>query len=129
MPSRRAGARPAPAYASARTVWEKIGCDYFIFFKPKDIVSGDFYWANLRDNSAILAAVDCTGHGVAGAFMSMIGTALLNQIVNEKGITEPSKILTQLNDGIVTSLKQRESEMNEGMDIALCTINNKNKTS
>jgi len=58
----------------------------------------------------------------------MIGTALLNQIVNEKGITEPSKILTQLNDGIVTSLKQRESEMNEGMDIALCTINNKNKT-
>lgn len=102
--------------------------DSFILYLPKDIVSGDFYSFAQRDEKIIVAAADCTGHGVAGAFMSMIGTALLNQIVNEKGITEPSKILTQLNDGIVTSLKQRESEMNEGMDIALCTINNKNKT-
>lgn len=102
--------------------------DLFILYLPKDIVSGDFYSFAQRDEKIIVAAADCTGHGVAGAFMSMIGTALLNQIVNEKGITEPSEILTQLNDGIVTSLKQRESEMNEGMDIALCTINNKSKT-
>jgi serine phosphatase RsbU (regulator of sigma subunit) len=102
--------------------------DLFILYLPKDIVSGDFYSFAQRDEKIIVAAADCTGHGVAGAFMSMIGTALLNQIVNEKDITEPSEILTQLNDGIVTSLKQRESEMNEGMDIALCTINNKSKT-
>lgn len=102
--------------------------DLFILYLPKDIVSGDFYSFAQRDEKIIVAAADCTGHGVAGAFMSMIGTALLNQIVNEKGITEPSEILTLLNDGIVTSLKQRESEMNEGMDIALCTINNKSKT-
>lgn len=102
--------------------------DLFILYLPKDIVSGDFYSFAQRDEKIIIAAADCTGHGVAGAFMSMIGTALLNQIINEKGITEPSIILNQLNDGIINSLKQRESELNEGMDIALCTINNDNKT-
>lgn len=100
--------------------------DLFILYQPKDIVSGDFYSFAQRDEKVMIAVADCTGHGVAGAFMSMIGIALINQIINEKGTTEPSIILEQLNEGIITALKQRKSEMNEGMDIAFCTIDKKN---
>lgn len=94
----------------------------FILYLPKDIVSGDFYGFAQKENRVIIAAADCTGHGVAGAFMSMIGTSLLNQIINEKGITNPSEILDRLNDGIIHALKQRESESNDGMDISLCAF-------
>ncbi|MFI5219845.1 MAG: SpoIIE family protein phosphatase [Bacteroidia bacterium] len=94
----------------------------FILYLPKDIVSGDFYGFAQKNNRVIIAAADCTGHGVAGAFMSMIGTALLNQIINEKNISEPAQILNELNDGIIHSLKQKESDSNDGMDISLCSI-------
>lgn len=96
----------------------------FILYKPKDIVSGDFYWFFKKDNKKIIAAVDCTGHGVPGAFMSMIGHNLLNQIVIEKGITNPAEILSQLNNGVQEALKQKgtEGETMDGMDVALCTI-------
>ncbi len=96
----------------------------FILFRPRDIVSGDFYWFSHKNNTSILAAVDCTGHGVPGAFMSMIGNTLLNQIVNEKGITDPAEILTILNEEINRSLKQtqHESQSRDGMDIAICTF-------
>lgn len=99
----------------------------FILYLPKDIVSGDFYGFAQKNDRVIIAAADCTGHGVAGAFMSMIGTSLLNQIINERNITEPSQILEQLNEGIINSLKQRESESNDGMDISLCSFDLKNK--
>lgn len=99
----------------------------FILYLPKDIVSGDFYGFAQKDDKVIIAAADCTGHGVAGAFMSMIGTSLLNQIINERNITEPSQILEQLNEGIINSLKQRESESNDGMDISLCSFDLKKK--
>ncbi len=94
----------------------------FILYLPKDIVSGDFYGFAQKNGKVIIAAADCTGHGVAGAFMSMIGSALLNQIINEKGITTPSKILDELNDGIIQSLKQKESDSNDGMDISVCAF-------
>jgi serine phosphatase RsbU (regulator of sigma subunit) len=96
----------------------------FILFKPRDIVSGDFYWFSHKDGKSIIAAVDCTGHGVPGAFMSMIGNTLLNQIVNEKGITNPSEILSQLNEEVNASLKQtqQDSDSRDGMDIAICTF-------
>ena len=96
----------------------------FIYFQPKDIVSGDFYWCSKIDDKIILAAVDCTGHGVPGAFMSMIGNTLLNQIVNEKHITKPSEILRQLNLGVYEALHQGKDGAlsDDGMDIALCTI-------
>ena len=102
--------------------------DSFIFFKPKDIVSGDFYWCTKIDDKIILAAVDCTGHGVPGAFMSMIGNTLLNQIVNEKHITKPSEILQLLNLGVFEALHQEKdgSLADDGMDIALCCIDYKN---
>jgi len=98
--------------------------EHFIFYQPKDIVSGDFYWAACKGDKKIFAAVDCTGHGVPGAFMSMIGNALLNEIVNEKGITDPSEILNQLRQGVIKALKQTgaECESKDGMDIALVAL-------
>lgn len=96
----------------------------FIIYLPKDIVSGDFYSFAQKNNKVIIAAADCTGHGVTGAFMSMIGTSLLNQIINENGVTQPAQILTHLNSGIKEALKQSEgeNELHDGMDIALCSL-------
>lgn len=96
--------------------------DSFIIYSPKDIVSGDFYSFAQKKGKTILCVADCTGHGVTGAFMSMIGSSLLNQIVNEIGITHPAEILDHLNTGIKHALKQKETEINDGMDIAVCTF-------
>jgi serine phosphatase RsbU (regulator of sigma subunit) len=98
--------------------------EYFIFYKPKDIVSGDFYWVTHRKEKVYFAAVDCTGHGVPGAFMSMIGNTLLNDIVNDKQVSVPSDILFSLREGVIKSLKQKgqEGENKDGMDIALCCL-------
>lgn len=94
----------------------------FIIFKPKDVVSGDFYWFAKIENMAFLAAVDCTGHGVPGAFMSMIGNSLLNEIVLEKKEKEPAKILSLLNEKIVSALRQDETENADGMDVCFISI-------
>ncbi len=100
----------------------------FVYYQPKDIVSGDFYWFSNVNDKIIIAAVDCTGHGVPGAFMSMIGNTLLNQIVNEKHITRPSEILGRLNRGIIESMHQDKDGAlsRDGMDISLCSIDYKN---
>ena len=99
----------------------------FIIYRPKDIVSGDFYWFAQIKDKAFLAAVDCTGHGVPGAFMSMIGNSLLNEIVLEKNITEPAKILSLLNEKVIESLRQKETENNDGMDVCFISIDLKSK--
>jgi len=95
----------------------------FILFKPKDIVSGDFYWyTEVYDeqvNAMFLAVVDCTGHGVPGAFMSMIGNRVLNEIISEKKVYEPSRILTLLNQHVIEALKQENTENADGMDVCL----------
>ncbi len=99
--------------------------DSFIFFRPRDVVSGDFYWFSVVSNTLVLASADCTGHGVPGAFMSMIGVTLLNQIVKDSGITTTAMALSELDKGIKAALKQsgeEEKEMHDGMDIALCAI-------
>jgi len=103
--------------------------DSFILFKPRDIVSGDFYWLAERDGKVFVSAVDCTGHGVPGAMLSMIGTNFLNQAVNEKGLTTPDKILYFLDESVKDSLHQTydESGIRDGMDIAICAIDYKNK--
>ncbi|MES2287491.1 MAG: SpoIIE family protein phosphatase [Bacteroidota bacterium] len=102
----------------------KLFPDSFILFKPKDIVSGDFFWFTEKNNKKIIAACDCTGHGVPGALMSMIGNNILNQIVNEKGITSPDEILNHLHKEIRKTLNQEEqNEAKDGMDIAIITFN------
>jgi serine phosphatase RsbU (regulator of sigma subunit) len=97
---------------------------HFVVFKPKDVVSGDFFWFSHINNRSIIAVVDCTGHGVPGAFMSMIGNTLLNEIVNQKHITDPSAILTELNTSVRLALKQEGESMlsKDGMDVCIAAI-------
>ncbi len=98
--------------------------DYFVIFIPRDIVSGDFYWIERNKDKIFIAAVDCTGHGVPGAFMSFLGYNHLNQAVREERLTKPSEILNSLNEAVRDSLHQRniDNDVNDGMDIALCSI-------
>lgn len=104
--------------------------DNFILFWPKDVVSGDFYWYAKQGDDLVFVCADCTGHGVPGAFMSMIGSDKLNVCVIEKGITSPEKILSFLNIGIKASLKQDDSlnATRDGMDAAIITLNMNTKT-
>ncbi|MCS7017918.1 MAG: SpoIIE family protein phosphatase [Cytophagales bacterium] len=106
----------------------KVLPEHFIFFCPRDIVSGDFYWFSEQDDKCIIVAADCTGHGVPGALMSMIGSELLNQIINVQNITSPDIILQKLHSGISEALHQQESANRDGMDVALCTVDLHNRT-
>jgi ligand-binding sensor domain-containing protein/serine phosphatase RsbU (regulator of sigma subunit) len=99
----------------------------FVLFKPKDIVSGDFYWFAESGDKLIIAVADCTGHGVPGAFMALIGNNLLNEIVNIKGIVHTSAILQHLHQGIIQALHQPESKRNDGMEIAVCCIHKRRR--
>lgn len=106
---------------------EKIGKifnDYFVMYKPKDIVSGDFYWTTQIDGKTIIAAADCTGHGVPGAFMSILGITFLNDIVNKDSVTKTDIVLNYLRSEIINALKQNNSigEQLDGMDVGLCSI-------
>lgn len=106
----------------------KLFPNSFVLFKPKDIVSGDFYWYAEKNGKKLVAACDCTGHGVPGALMSMIGNNLLNQIVNEKGITSADEILYHLHLEVRKALKQNEQpESRDGMDVALVVFNNEHE--
>jgi len=98
--------------------------EHFVLYKPRDIVSGDFYWVHQTDNMWIVIAADCTGHGVPGAFMSMLGVSFLNEIVSNKHILKPDQILNGLRDNIISALKQKESQsdVKDGMDISVCAI-------
>lgn len=100
----------------------KLLRDSFVLFKPKDIISGDFYWVNHKGNLVFYTVADCTGHGVPGALMSMVGTSLFNQVVLERGITSPELILNEVREGIINAFKQKgeKVEQKDGMDAALC---------
>ena len=101
----------------------------FIFFKPKDVVSGDFYWIYKdQEENIFFTVADCTGHGIPGAFMSMIGTSLLNEIIIDKGVKDTDKILGEMRSQIIKSLHQEEEgAQKDGMDISLCKLNIKKK--
>ena len=103
---------------------KKILTDIFILYQPREVVSGDFYWYTVVDDSIIIAAADCTGHGVPGALMSMIGNALLREIVLLNGIHVPHEILYALDEGIINTLNQggAEKERKDGMAISICKI-------
>jgi sigma-B regulation protein RsbU (phosphoserine phosphatase) len=101
--------------------------DHFIIFRPKDIVSGDFYWFAQVDQKLVVAIVDCTGHGVPGAFMSMIGYGILNEIVNLQRTTQPAEILKSMNESLNRALKKSiDQQSYDGMDLAICTIDKEN---
>lgn len=109
---------------------EQALSDCFILYLPKDIVSGDFFWHSDHNNTQFIAAADCTGHGVPGAFMSIVGNNLLNEIINQRNISAPGDILLELHKGVKEALNQNnhESERRDGMDIALCAIRKKRGT-
>jgi len=108
----------------------KAFSDYFIFFKPRDIVSGDFYWIGENDRSHFFTVADCTGHGVPGAFMSTLGISTLNEIVSGNRSLQANKILNMLRTKIMKSLHQtgKEGEAADGMDIAFCVLGKDRKT-
>lgn len=107
------------------TLIKKLIPDSFVYYKPKDIVSGDFYWLEQIGNKILFAAVDCTGHGVPGAFMSIVGYNLLKQVTSRLQTTTPSVILDELSKGVSETLHQRnyeDSTTKDGMDITLCAL-------
>ncbi len=97
----------------------------FVLFKPKDIVSGDFYWMAKKENYTYFAAIDCTGHGVPGAFMSLVGHNLLKDIITNTNAIEPADIMNKLREGVINTLhaSNRDQAAKDGMDMTLCRIN------
>ncbi|MBN2891901.1 MAG: SpoIIE family protein phosphatase [Bacteroidales bacterium] len=115
------------ALLPSRDDFGDLFADYFVFYKPRDIVSGDFFWLKKLEHYILLAVADCTGHGVPGAFMSMLGIAYLNEIVTRREITKASEVLEELRMQVKKSLKQTGdiNEAKDGMDIAFLTIDTK----
>ncbi len=114
---------------SRKKMNEGLG-EHFVFYRPKTIVSGDFYWFEFIDGKAVICLVDCTGHGVPGAFMSIIAYSALMKIVKDDMITDPAQVLIALERSVVTSLNQYDQEdgLQDGMEIAVLTIDFKNRT-
>ncbi|MCK4663318.1 MAG: SpoIIE family protein phosphatase [Bacteroidales bacterium] len=110
-------------------VLKKTLPEHFILFKPRDIVSGDYYWMTKKNEKTIIVAADCTGHGVPGAFMSMLGVSFLNEIVNKTDVVKADLILNELREYVKTTLSQtgEANEAKDGMDLALCIIDKKQK--
>jgi PAS domain S-box-containing protein len=109
--------------------WKSFSKDTFIYFRPKDIVSGDFYWLNFdrEINKVFFALGDCTGHGVPGAFMSMLSINLLNHIIDDKGFKDPLLIIQELDNNIQKTLKQEEYKGNDGLDCVLFSWDKKTR--
>jgi serine phosphatase RsbU (regulator of sigma subunit) len=103
--------------------------DHFVLFKPRDIVSGDYYWTNLKNDKLLVAVADCTGHGVPGAFLSMLGISSMNEIINRNASIKAHQILEQLRNFVIHSLHQTGSrgEAQDGIEIALCIIDTKKR--
>ncbi|MFT4601951.1 MAG: serine phosphatase RsbU (regulator of sigma subunit), partial [Arenicella sp.] len=112
------------ALLSGNDEWDKIATNHYVLFKPKDVVSGDFYWAHHfeKEEISVWVTADCTGHGVPGAFMSMLGIGFLNEIVIENGIKDGPQILKSLREKIIKALDQKGAshQQKDGMDLALC---------
>jgi serine phosphatase RsbU (regulator of sigma subunit) len=116
------------ALLPGKTILNAIFSESFIFYQPKDTVSGDFYWYSRLGDVCVIAVADCTGHGIPGAMMSVLGYTIMEDLVKYKGITEPQKILSRLDQAIRKMLKQGHQGvgMNDGMDMAVCAIDFKN---
>lgn len=112
------------AILPSKELAEEILPEHFILFRPRDIVSGDYYWMHKSGDKLIVAAADCTGHGVPGAFMSMLGVSFLNEIVHKNNLLQPNLILNLLRESVKRTLGQtgKEGEAKDGMDIAMCMV-------
>jgi len=110
------------AILPSRKIIKKLLRESFIYYKPKDIVAGDFYWLQERNNKVLFAAADCTGHGVPGAMISVVCNNALNRSVREYDLTDPGKILDKTRDIIKEEFEKSGKEVNDGMDIALCSL-------
>lgn len=113
-------------------IFKKAGLgetSYFIMYRAKDVVSGDFYWATLKDNWLIATVADCTGHGVPGALMSMLGVSFLNEIVVKNNVIDPASILNELRTHVISSLKQtnHSGTHRDGMEMSIIAINTQTK--
>lgn len=108
---------------------QSIFKQYFVLLRPRDIVSGDFYWIEKVDDKIFVAAVDCTGHGIPGAFMSMISNTLLDHLIRIKHMTHPARILETLHKEVRRALRQDSSGDSNGMDVALCTLEESHQSS
>jgi phosphoserine phosphatase RsbU/P len=117
------------AMLPTRELLTKLIPESFILYKPKDIISGDFYWFNKVNEKIVVVVADCTGHGVPGALVSMIGNNLLNEIVNTNKVTVPGEILNRLNTGIRKLLKQdvKGAKGQDGMDVSVCSVDRRKK--
>lgn len=117
------------AMMPSKYLFRKLLPEFFILYKPKDIVSGDFYWITEKRNKIYIAAVDCTGHGVPGAFMSIIGFDLLRNITVDQGVDDPAEILNRLNIGVSETFSKNTEDdtVKDGMDIALLVIDKNEK--
>lgn len=101
---------------------KKLLGEHFVLYRPKDIVSGDFYWVEKIGNEILIVVADCTGHGIPGAFMTLIGDSLLDRHVKGSKITEPATILQKLHDHIYRALKQEYTNNNYGMDAVILSL-------
>jgi len=108
------------------SIFENYFTDHFILYSPKDVVSGDFYWLNEHQKQVILIEADCTGHGVPGAFMTLIGYSILNQIILQEHLSRPLDIMQELHRHIRSSLQQNSTGNLEGMDISILVIHKEN---
>lgn len=111
------------AILPSKHLFEEHFSDSFAWFKPKDIVSGDFYWLEKIDSNIYFAVVDCTGHGVPGAIVSMVGANALNRCIAEFQLRNPAEILNQLTSLVISKFDRSEADVKDGMDIALCCLN------
>jgi serine phosphatase RsbU (regulator of sigma subunit) len=118
------------ALLPSETYFRKHFEDSFILFKPKNIVSGDFYWIGEKNENIYVVAADCTGHGVPGALMSMIGLEIIEKAINEENIEVPSQVLAVMNKGLEKTFSREKNIgtiIRDGMDIGLCVIDRKRK--
>ena len=118
------------ALLPSETYFRKYFADSFIFFKPKNIVSGDFYWIGEKGEKVFVVAADCTGHGVPGALMSMIGLKIIEKTINEDNIELPSSVLAVMNKALEKTFSREKNIgtiIRDGMDIGLCVIDRKRK--
>jgi len=117
------------ALINHKSLLDSVFNSYFVLFQPKEIVSGDFYWVYTTDEKILIVLSDCTGHGVPGAFMTMLGSSFLSEIVGNQNITEPNEILNELRNYIIKSLHQKGKlyESKDGMDVSVVQIDRREK--